>query len=139
MAKAAVLEDETTEVELTPKQIINEGITRFIDETEVEGTHFRYKALRAIAYQAFVEAIDAEDFDGLVDRAIAGADDLPFGFEIEVKAKEEAPAKPAKAPAKKTAAKTAAKSAPTKAAAKPTAKTPAKAAGRRRPARKSAE
>ena len=133
MAKAAVLEDETTEVGLTPKQIINEGITRFIEETEVEGTHFRYKALRAIAYQAFVEAIDAEDFDGLVGRAIAGSGDLPFGFEIEVKAKE-APAKSAKKPAPKPAAKRA----PAKTA-KPTAKAPAKAAGRRRPIRKSAE
>lgn len=131
MAKAAVLEEETTEVELTPKQIINQGIDRFIEETSVEGTHFRYKALRAIAYQAFIESIDADDFDRLVTDAIAGADDLPFGFEIEVKAKEEAPAKTTKkAPAKKAPAKT---------AAKPAAKTPAKPASRRRPARKSAE
>ena len=34
MAKAAVLEDEVVE-EITPKQVINEGINRFIEETGV--------------------------------------------------------------------------------------------------------
>lgn len=128
MAKAAVLEDDV-EVELTPKQVINEGIARFIEETGIDGQKARYKAQRAIAFQAFLESIDAEDFDGLVDRAIAGADELPAGWGLErtVAEPKEEPAPKAKRPAAK------------KAAAKPAAKTPAKAAGRRRPARKSAE
>lgn len=128
MAKAAVLEDETTEVELTPKQVINEGIARFIEETGIDGQKARYKAQRAIAFQAFIESIDSEDFDGLVDRAIAGADELPAGWGLErtvAEPKDEASAKPkTKRPA--------AKKAPAKAA-------PAKTAGRRRPARKAAE
>lgn len=137
MAKntAAVVEDEAVEAELTPKQIIKEAIDRVIEETGVDGTHFRYKAMRAIAYQAFNEAIEADDFDGLVDRAIEASGDLPAGWGLEkaapaeveekpkaskAKATKEAPAKPAK----KVAAKTATKAAPAK-----------KAAGRRRPAR----
>lgn len=127
MAKAAVLEDDVNEVELTPKQIINEGIARFIEETGIDGQKARYKAQRAIAFQAFLESIDEDDFDALVDRAVAGADELPAGWGLEravAEPKEEAPAK--KAPAKKAPAK---KAAP--------AKAPAKAApARRRPARK---
>ena len=137
MAKAAVLEDDAVEVEVTPKQAINEGIARFIEETGMDGQKARYKAQRAIAFQAFIEALDAEDFDGLVDRAVANADDLPAGWGLErtvAEPKDEEPAKPkAKAAAKRPAAKAAAK-APAKAKA-----APAKAAGRRRPARASAE
>ena len=131
MAKAAVLEDDAVEVELTPKQVINDGIARFIEETGMDGQKARYKAQRAIAFQAFLEAIDADDFDALVDRAVAGADELPAGWGLErtvAEPKEEAPAKPkAKAAAKKAPAKTAAAK-----------KAPAKAAGRRRPTRAAA-
>ena len=122
MAKETVLEDDTVEVELTPKQIINEGIAHFIEETGIDGQKARYKAQRAIAFQAFLESIDSDDFDGLVERAIAGADELPAGWGLErtvAEPKEAAPAK--KAPAKKAPAKKAA---------------PAKAPARRRPARK---
>lgn len=122
MAKntAAVLDEELeTEVEqdLTAKQVINEGIARVIDATGIDVQKNRYKAMRAIAFQAFVEAIDAEDFDGLVDRAIANVDELPAGWEIERSAPVEA--KPTKA---------AAKTAPKKAAAKTATKAPAKKA-----------
>lgn len=129
MAKAAVLEEDV--VEVTPKQVVNDGINRFIEETGIDGQKARYKAQRAIAFQAFLEAIDADDFDALVDRAVAGAADLPAGWGLErtvAEPAEEAPkAKPA---AKKPAAKRPAKGA----AAKPAAKT----AGRRRPARAAA-
>lgn len=127
MSKVAVLEDDTVE-ELTAKQIVNDGINRFIEETGIDGQKARYKAQRAIAFQAFVESIDAEDFDALVDRAIAGADELPAGWGLERTVAEPKEAKPK--------AKRPAKAAPAKAAAK---KAPAKTAGRRRPARKSAE
>ncbi|AVJ51027.1 hypothetical protein FDJ44_gp36 [Microbacterium phage Pikmin] len=126
---AAVLDEdiETTETEVTPKQIVNEGIGRVIEATGVDSSKARYKAMRAIAFQAFLESIDSEDFDGLVDRAIANADDLPAGWELErpTKDEDEKPAK--KAPAKKASAKTAAKT---------PAKAPAKTPARRRPARK---
>ena len=129
MAKPAVLEDDNIETELTPKQVINDGIARFIEETGIDGQKARYKAQRAIAYQAFLEAIDADDFDALVDRAIAGADELPAGWGLERTVAEPKEAAPAKAKAK----------APAKRPAKAAAKAPAKTAARRRPARKSAE
>lgn len=138
--KAAVL-DETldteveTEAELTTKQIINEGIARVIDSVGIDVQKNRYKAMRAIAFQAFANAIADGSFDELVDEAIANVDELPAGWEIERTEKEEAPAKPAakkaaaKPAAEKPAAKTPAKKAPAKAAAKPAA------AARRRPTR----
>lgn len=121
MAKntAAVLDEELeTEVEqdLTAKQVINEGIARVIDATGIDVQKNRYKAMRAIAFQAFVEAIESDDFDGLVDRAIANVDELPAGWEIERSAPVEA--KPTKAAPKKAAAKTATKAPAKKASAK---------------------
>lgn len=136
MAKAAVLEDDTVEVELTPKQVINGGIDRFIEATGMDGQKARYKAQRAIAFQAFTEAMENEDFDELVERAIEGADDLPAGWSLERTAAEPAEEAPAKPKAK---AKAAPSKAPAKAKAKtPAAKAPAKAAGRRRPSRAAA-
>lgn len=130
-------EVETAEVEATaeatPKQIVSEGIGRVIEATGIDVQKNRYKAMRAIAWQAFVEAIDADDFDGLVDRAIANVDDLPSGWEIERPERvEEAPA-PKKAAPKATATKAAAKTA-TKSTAKAA---PAKASttARKRPQR----
>ena len=129
---AAVLDEEleTTEAEITDKQIINEGILRVVESTGIDVQKSRYKAMRAIAHQAFIEAIETDDFDGLVDRAIANVDNLPTGWEIEKATAGEAPAKPAakKTAAKKPAAKKTAAKAPAKAAAKAPAKAP-----RRRP------
>lgn len=135
MAKntAAVLDESIEaeiEAELTPKQIINEGIGRVVEATGIDIQKSRYKAMRAIAYQAFVEAIESEDFDGLVDRAIQNADSLPSGWELERAKKAEETPTPAKA---KAAAKPAAKATTAKAATtKPAA---AKTTRPRRPAR----
>lgn len=120
--KAAVLEEveaETT-AEVTTKQVINEAIGRVVEATGINVQKNRYKAMRAIAFEAFAQAIEAGTFDTLVDEAIANIDSLPSGWEIE--RVEKAPAKPVakKAPAK-VAAKPAAK-APVKAAAKPAAR-----------------
>lgn len=132
---AALDEDlDTTAVEATPKQLINEGIAQFIEATGLDGQKARYKAQRAIAFQAFVESLDAEDFEALVERAIANVDDLPAGWGLERTVAEEKAAAP-KATKAKAAPKTAAKR-PAKGAAK--AKAPAKTAGRRRPARSAA-
>lgn len=138
--KAAVLDTEVDEVEtgLTPKQIINEGIDTFSDSVTVTGQHFRYKSLRAIAYQAFTEAIEAGEFEDLVQRAIANAGDLPSGWEVEKSAPAEKPAKAEKAPAAKPARKPAAKSTSSTTKAKATtatAKAAAKPAARKRPTR----
>jgi hypothetical protein len=108
---------EATTAEPTVKRQIAQGIDRFLDGAGLDVQHARYKVMRAIAFQAFSEAIEAGDFDALVDRAIANADELPTGWGLERSVKEEAE-KPApkakatakaKAPVKKTAAKTATK------------------------------
>lgn len=92
------VEVEEAETAPTEKQVINEGIARVIEATGIDVQKNRYKAMRAIAFQAFLEAIESDDFDGLVDRAIENVDALPSGWEIErpEKAEVEAKAKPVK-------------------------------------------
>lgn len=131
--KAAVLEDEAvdeveeTTTEPSVKQLINEGIVKVIDATGIDVQKNRYKAMRAIAFQAFSEAIANGDFDRLVDEAIANIDELPAGWEIERVAKDEPkPVKATKAPA--------AKATPAKRATPAKKATPA-ASTRKRPAR----
>lgn len=123
--------EETTEVELTTKQVINEGIDRVIEATGIDGQKSRYKAMRAVAYEAFAQAVENGTFDDLIESAISNVDELPAGWELERTEKAEAPAK--KAPAAKAAPKAAAKPA---AKAAPAAKASgAKPAARRRPTR----
>ena len=126
-----VEEVEVQETELTPKQVINAGIEKVVQATGVDTQKARYKAMRAIAYQAFLEAIEGDDFDGLVDRAIAGADKLPTGWTLEraVKAEKEVQEEP---PAPKATTRKAPAKAATPAPAAP------KAPARRRPTRKPA-
>ncbi|WP_417554305.1 hypothetical protein [Microbacterium sp.] len=102
---------------------INDALDRFIKSVTVTSTHYRYKAIRAIAFQAFTNAIEDGTFDALVDQAIANAGDLPAGWGVEAAAAKKPAAKPA--PAKKTAAaKAPAKSGP----AAPVKKAPAQRA-----------
>ncbi|QYW01501.1 hypothetical protein SEA_STORMBREAKER8_39 [Microbacterium phage Stormbreaker8] len=139
--KAAVLEDEVVETEETSeptlKQIVNDGILAVIEAHGIDVQKNRYKAMRAIAWQAFVESIEAGDFDGLVDRAIANVDELPTGWEIEKPAHEEPKPVAKAAPAKKApAAKaTAEKPAPAKRAPRASAAKAPAASARKRPAR----
>lgn len=130
--KAAVLEETEVEetVEASPKQVINEGITTFLEGAGLDVQHARYKVMRAIAYQAFVDRIEEGTFDQLVEDAIANADSLPSGWGLERSVAAEKPAP--KATAKKAPAKAAPKATARKAA---PAKTAAKAAPRKRPAR----
>ncbi|WNM75086.1 hypothetical protein SEA_MORRIGAN_41 [Microbacterium phage Morrigan] len=131
--KAAETEVEETVTELSTKQVINDGITRFLEGAGLDVQHARYKVMRAIAFQAFADRIEDGTFDQLVDDAIANADELPSGWGLERSAKEEA-AKPAKTAARKPAAKAAPKATAARKAAP--AKTAAKtAAPRKRPAR----
>ena len=99
-----VEEVEVQETELTPKQVINAGIEKVVQATGVDTQKARYKAMRVIAYQAFLEAIENEDFEALVDRAIDNIDDLPTGWTMERAVKAEVEAKPT--PAKDTPAAT---------------------------------
>ena len=94
---------------LTAQQIVNEAIARVIEATGIDVQKNRYKAMRAIAWQSFVDAIGEGTFDALVKRAIANVEALPGGWEISPPTKVEpklAPVKKApvkKAPARKTA------------------------------------
>ena len=89
--------EQATELpEPTPPQIVNAGILRVIEATGVSLQKSRYKAQRAIAWQAFMESIEAGDFEALVNRAIAKVGSLPSGWEIEPgKATPSAPVKKA--------------------------------------------
>ena len=89
--KAAV---ETAEQ--TPLEIVNAGIMQVIEAHGIDIQKARYKAMRAIAWQAFVEAIEAGDFDALVERASANVDELPSGWELTADRKLAAKAAPAK-------------------------------------------
>jgi len=67
--------------------IVYTGITRMMEAHGITVQHARYKAMRAIAYQAFVNAIEAGTFDELVELAITNAGNLPRGWELERAAK----------------------------------------------------
>ena len=58
---AAVSEQhEATVAEPTAQQVVNEGIMRVIEAHDIDVQKNRYKAMRAIAFQAFIESIEAE-------------------------------------------------------------------------------
>jgi ribosomal protein L12E/L44/L45/RPP1/RPP2 len=94
--KAAV---ETAEQ--TPLEIVNAGIMQVIEAHGIDIQKARYKAMRAIAWQAFIESIETGDFEELVNRASGNVDDLPAGWELTAQHKPAAKAASAKkAPAK---------------------------------------
>lgn len=74
--------------EVTHKTIIEGGITEFIKKSGMEGQKARYKAQRAIAYQAFIKSVEAQDFEDLVERALENIDELPSGWSITPKKAE---------------------------------------------------
>ena len=96
----------------TDKDIVDAGINRMVEALGIDVQKARYKAMRAIAWQAFIEYIDEDIFDDLVERAITNAPDLPSGWELA-------------RPAAKKAAKPAAKKSPKK-----TTKNPSKKASK---------
>lgn len=79
--------------ENTTKTVIEGGIDQFVLKTGVDTQKARYKAMRAIAYQAFMEAVEDQSFEELVERAIENADELPSGWTLFPK---NAPAKTSK-------------------------------------------
>lgn len=84
-AKTAKAEPKKESPEMEARRIIEAGITRAVEELGIDVQKARYKAQRAIAFQAFLEAIDENEFEALVDRAIENADDLPHGWSVEAK------------------------------------------------------
>lgn len=139
---AAVLDEDidATEETVSHKATIEEAIADVVGTFGVSVKRSRLKGLRALAYFAFVNAIEDGTLDDLVAQTKAGVDELPTGWTLEraVRAEKPAPAeKPARkakaaAPAEKPAAKPAAKRT-TKAASAKAA--PAKTTARKRPQR----
>ncbi|MCS3844784.1 hypothetical protein [Microbacterium sp. AK031] len=100
--KPATKDIETVEeVEaLEVLDIVDAGIKRIIADHDIDIQKARYKAMRAIAWQAFSEAIEAGDFDALVERASANVGTLPTGWELTAERKKSTPkSTPAKKPA----------------------------------------
>lgn len=83
---------------------VSAGIMRVIEAHGINVQKNRYKAMRAIAWQAFIESIEAGDFEALVERASSNVSTLPSGWEIVAPNGTPAVVKPAvKTPAKRTA------------------------------------
>lgn len=106
--------EEVGALELLP--IVDAAIKQVVAAHDINIQKNRYKAMRAIAWQAFTESIEAGDFDALVERAIDNADNLPSGWELTAEHKQATPVKPAPRTAQ------VAKSATTKRTRKPSAK-----------------
>ena len=58
-AKNALAASDKT-AQITPQQVVNDGILKVIAATGIDVQKNRYKAMRAIAWQAFANAIEAE-------------------------------------------------------------------------------
>ncbi len=94
VTKTPTIQDiETAERELL--QIVDAGIKAIVAAHDVNIQKNRYKAMQAIAFQAFIEHIEAGDFDALVERASANVGTLPSGWEIKAPEKAAPTPKPA--------------------------------------------
>jgi hypothetical protein len=82
-------------VQPTPQQVVNDGILKVVAASGIDVQKNRYKAMRAIAWQAFANAIEAGTFNKLVDQAIVNFGALPSGWEIEAPNKVAPKAAPA--------------------------------------------
>lgn len=130
---------ETTEAAAFDEALstIEEAIQEVVNTFGVTVQRARLKGIRALAYQAFVESIEAGDFEALTKRAIGNVGNLPNGWTVTPpKAAPKAPRKRATAaedaPAEKPAAPVAKPR--TRTAPKPTSQTNVqKAAATRKP------
>lgn len=96
----------------TDKDIVDAGINRMVEALGIDVQKARYKAMRAIAWQAFIEYIDEDIFDDLVERAITNAPDLPSGWELTRPVAAKKSSKKATKPAAKKTTKKPSKKAP---------------------------
>lgn len=85
-------------------EIVDAGIKQVVADHEIDIQKARYKAMRAIAWQAFIEHIEAGTFEDLVDRASANVDNLPSGWELTAEAAKAKKATPVKTRTKKATA-----------------------------------
>lgn len=63
-------------------ETIEAAIQQVVDTFGVTVQRARLKGIRALAYQALVESIEAGDLDALTQRAIANVGNLPLGWGI---------------------------------------------------------
>jgi len=88
--------EATEAAEPTHLEIVDAGIRKIVADHGIDIQKARYKAMRAIAWQAFIESIEAGDFEELVNRASGNVDNLPSGWELSAEHKPAAKAAPAK-------------------------------------------
>ncbi|MFT3799469.1 hypothetical protein [Microbacterium sp.] len=112
---------ETTEAAAFDEALepIEAAIQAVVDTFGVSVKRSRLKGIRALAYQALVESIEAGDLEALTQRAIGNVGNLPFGWTVaapkrapkpeRTPAAEEAPAEKPAAPAAKARTRTAPK------------------------------
>jgi len=80
MTTASTTKTEIPRIETTVKQVVNERIARVIEVTGIDVQKNRYKAMRAIAFESFVQTIGAGKFHALIDAAVANIGSLPSGW-----------------------------------------------------------
>lgn len=133
---AAVLDEDinATEETASHKVTIEEAIADVVGTFGVSVKRSRLKGLRALAYFAFVNAIENGTLDDLVEQTKAGVDELPTGWTLERAVRAEKPA-PSEKPSRKTKASAPAEKPAAKRTAKAAAKTAAKTTARKRPQR----
>lgn len=80
---------------------IEAAIQQVVDTFGVTVQRARLKGIRALAYQALVEVIEAGDLEALTQRAIGNVDNLPIGWTVNAPKRAPKPAPAAKKPAAK--------------------------------------
>ncbi|GAA1850102.1 hypothetical protein ACFQZV_07255 [Microbacterium koreense] len=76
---------------------IEAAIQAVVDTFGVTVQRARLKGIRALAYQALVESIEAGDLDALTQRAIANVGNLPTGWTVSPPKRAPKPERAAKA------------------------------------------
>jgi hypothetical protein len=79
---------------------IEAAIQQVVDTFGVTVQRARLKGIRALAYQALVESIEAGDLEALTERAIGNVDNLPTGWTVNAPKRAPKPQRTPKADAK---------------------------------------
>ncbi|MFU0804970.1 MAG: hypothetical protein ACFWTS_05690 [Pseudoclavibacter caeni] len=80
---------------------IEAAIHQVVDTFGVTVQRARLKGIRALAYQALVESIEAGDLEALTERAIGNVGNLPTGWTVNAPKRAPKPAPAAKKPGAK--------------------------------------
>lgn len=93
---------------------IEAAIQQVVDTFGVTVQRARLKGIRALAYQALVESIEAGDLEALTQRAIGNVGNLPTGWTVNAPKRAPKPSRTPKVEAKPTSQSNVLKAAATK-------------------------